>query len=300
VPDQINKLNQQFTYFCFVGNCWAWATRDETAYAKLLILLRLWLSLWRNAVVFFTLFSVTLSGMAQQTMPPKSGITYAGADIRALQADDFANPGMLWVTRGEKLWNTAAGSSGKSCASCHQDAAVSMRGVSARYPRVDAKVGKLINIEGRINTCREQNQEAEPLRYETEELLALTSYVAHQSRGMKIAVVDDATTRPYLEHGREIYFRRQGQINLNCAHCHVQNAGRKLLAETISEGHGNGYPTYRLEWQSIGSLHRRLRACYYGVRAAMPAFGSDELLDLELYLARRGTGLTVETPAVRR
>ncbi len=265
-----------------------------------MILLRLLLSPGRNAVVFFTLFSLIPPGIAQQTVPPKSGITYAGADIRTLQADDFANPGMLWVTRGEKLWSTAAGGNGKSCAACHQDAAASMRGVSARYPRIDGGTGKLINIEGRINACRERHQAAGPLRYETEELLALTAYVAHQSRGMKVAVADDAGTRPHFERGREIYFRRQGQMNLNCAQCHVQNAGRRLLAETISEGHGNGYPAYRLEWQSIGSLQRRLRACYFGVRAAMPAFGSDELLDLEFFLARRAAGLTVETPAVRR
>jgi len=97
-----------------------------------------------------------------------------------------------------------------------------------------------------------------------------------------------------------VYYRRQGQINLACTHCHERNAGRRLLAETISEGHGNAYPAYRLEWQSVGSLHRRLRACYFGVRAGMPAFGADELLDLELFLAVRASGLQVETPGVRR
>lgn len=217
-----------------------------------------------------------------------------------MQADDFANPGMLWVARGEKLWNAPSGRNKQSCAVCHQDAASSMKGVAARYPRIDPATGKVINIEGRINACRERNQAADPLQYESEELLALAAYVAYQSRGMPVTVAADAATRPHLDHGREIYYRRQGQMNLACTHCHEQNAGRKLLADTISEGHGNAYPAYRLEWQSVGSLHRRLRACYYGVRAVMPAFGSDELLDLELYLARRAAGLTVETPGVRR
>lgn len=251
------------------------------------------------------MFAATLGGgvfaVEPQRLPaPKSGIAYAGADIRAMQADDFANPGMLWVARGEKLWKTPAGLSNKSCAACHQDASSSMKGIAARYPRIDAASGKVINIEGRINNCRERNQTAEPLQYESEELLALTAYVAQQSRGMPVAVVADAANRPHLDRGRDIYYRRQGQMNLACTHCHEQNAGRKLLADTISEGHGNAYPAYRLEWQAIGSLHRRLRACYYGVRTVMPAFGSDELLDLELYLARRATGLTVETPGVRR
>lgn len=244
-----------------------------------------------------TLGGGVFAAEAQRLPAPKSGIAYAGADVRAMQADDFANPGMLWVARGEKLWNTAAGRSNKSCATCHQDASSRMKGVAARYPRVDSASGKVINIEGRINACRERQQAADPLQYESEELLALTAYVAHQSRGMPVAVPADST---HFERGREIYYRRQGQMNLACTHCHEQNAGRKLLADTISEGHGNAYPAYRLEWQAIGSLHRRLRACYYGVRAVMPAFGSEELLDLELYLARRATGLTVETPGVRR
>lgn len=241
------------------------------------------------------------AGAADKAPPaPRSGISFASADIRALQADDFANPGMLWVARGEKLWGMAAGRNNQSCASCHQDAKSSMKGVAARYPRIDAATSRLFNLEGRINRCRKDQQEGEPLRYESEELLALTAYVAHQSRGLPLQVSVDDAARPYFERGRETYYRRQGQMNLACTHCHEQNAGRKLLADTISEGHGNAYPIYRLEWQSAGSLHRRLRACYFGVRAEQPAAGSAELVELELYLARRATGLAVETPGVRR
>jgi len=230
---------------------------------------------------------------------PRSGLEFASPDIRAMQADDFANPGMLWVTRGEKLWSAPAGRSAQSCASCHRDAATGMKGVAARYPRVEGANSKVVNLEVRINSCRTERQQADPLRYESEELLALTTYVAHQSRGLPLqpAAKEDQAA---LQRGHEIFHRRQGQMNLACTHCHVQNAGRKLLADTISEGHGNAYPVYRLEWQAVGSLQRRLRACYFGVRAEQPAFGADELLDLELYLARRGAGLKVETPGVRR
>src|SRR5258708_36268175 len=71
----------------------------------------------------------------------RSGISFAGADVRAMQSDDLANPGMLWVERGEKLWNAPAGASGTSCASCHGAAPSSMRGVAARYPKFDANAG---------------------------------------------------------------------------------------------------------------------------------------------------------------
>lgn len=232
--------------------------------------------------------------------PLKSGIEFASADLRKLQADEFANPAMLWVTRGGKLWSEAAGKSGKSCASCHQDARASMKGIAARYPRVDAAAARLVGLEGRINLCRERNQQAAPLKPESGELLALTAYVAHQSRGVPVAVTLDAQNRKYLDRGRELYHTRIGQMNLACAHCHDRNWGKKLAAETISQGHGNAYPAYRLEWQSVGSLARRIRACYFGLRAEMPPYGAPELLDLELYLAWRGSGLPIETPGVRR
>jgi sulfur-oxidizing protein SoxA len=230
----------------------------------------------------------------------KSGIEFASDDLRRLQADDFANPGMLWVVRGEKLWSEPAGKGAKSCASCHQDARKSMKGVAARYPRVDPGAARLINLEGRINLCRARNQQAEELEYESDGLLALTAYVAHQSRGARVAVALDMQNRRNFEHGRELFFTRIGQLNLACTHCHDWNWGKKLAAETISQGHGSAYPAYRLEWQAVGSLQRRIRACYSGVRAEMPPYGAQELLDLELYLAWRGNGLPVEAPGARR
>lgn len=236
----------------------------------------------------------------QKPQPLKSGIEFASEEVRAMQQDDFANPGMLWVVRGEKLWNEPAGTSGKSCAACHGDAKASMKGVATRYPKINPGAGRLVNIEGRINLCRERNQGAEPLKYETDELLALTAYVAQYSRGMPVAVTVDWQNRNHFERGRDLYYRRVGQLNLSCSHCHDKNWGRKLLAETMSQGHGNDYPAYRLEWQTVGSLERRVRACFFGVRAEMPSYGAQELLDLELYLAWRAGGLPIETPGVRR
>jgi sulfur-oxidizing protein SoxA len=244
------------------------------------------------------LVSAAFGAEPQRPSPLKSGIEFAGAEVRALQQDDFANPGMHWVARGEKLWNTPAGKSAKSCAACH--AGASMKGVAPRYPKIDPGAARLVNLEGRVNLCRTRNQDAEPLRVESEELLALTAYVAYQSRGMPVNVAMDWQNRKNFERGREFYYRRLGQMNLSCAHCHERNWGRKLLAETISQGHGNDYPAYRLEWQTMGSLHRRFRSCLYGIRAEMLPAGSPEYLDLELFLAWRAKGLLIETPGVRR
>jgi sulfur-oxidizing protein SoxA len=236
----------------------------------------------------------------ERPSPLKSGIEFTSGQVRALQRDDVENPGMLWVTRGESMWQTVTGTAGQSCAGCHQRAETSMKGVAARYPLYDAAAGRVVNLENRINMCRTQHQGAEPLVYESDDMLGLSAYVAYQSRGLPVAGVIPEALRASFERGRERYRTRIGQMNLACMHCHQQNWGRTLLAQTISQGHGNAYPAYRLEWQSLGSLQRRLRACYFGVRAEMPPYQAAELLELEVYLAWRGRGLPIEAPGVRR
>lgn len=237
---------------------------------------------------------------AWRPSPLKSGLELASRDIQSMQNDDFSNSGMLWVARGEKLWNTGAGRDDKSCADCHGEAAGSMKGVAARYPVVDRGSARLMNVEQRIQQCQTRRQSTTPFAYESDELLSLTAYVRHQSRGLPVRVEIDLNNRTYFERGRALYTRRVGQLNLACTHCHDSNWGRKLGPETISQGHGNAYPIYRLEWQTLGSLQRRFRSCLSGVRAEMLPYGAQEYLDLELYLAWRGNGLSVETPGVRR
>lgn len=258
----------------------------------------------RNRLIV-VLFAASISAgvMAQSAVRPvplKSGIEFTGAEVRALQNDEFANPGMLWVTRGATAWEQPAGGENRSCAGCHGDAAKSMKGAAMRYPQIDKADGGLINLEGRIQQCREQRQNAAPLKYESEELLGLTSYIRMQSNGMPPNISIEGAARRHFEQGRDLYYKRVGQMNLACAHCHQDNWGKKLGPETISQGHGNPYPIYRLEWQTMGSLHRRFRSCLSGVRAEMLPQGAPEYLNLELYLAWRSGNLPIEAPGVRR
>jgi L-cysteine S-thiosulfotransferase len=229
----------------------------------------------------------------------KSGYDFMGPDSRAMQDDDTANPGMFWVLDGEALWKRKAGVADKSCADCHGDAATSMRGVAARYPAFDAARGRPVDLEQRINICRADQQKAAPLPFESKELLALTAFIGRQSRGMPIEAGNDERAKPFVEAGRELFNRRQGQLNLSCAQCHDDNWGQKLAGAPIPQGHANGYPIYRLEWQTLGSLQRRLRNCLVGMRAESYAIGASEYVDLELFLMWRARGMKVETPAVR-
>ena len=258
----------------------------------------------RRARARLALAAALAAGVAlaqERAIPPgelRSGSAFLGSDLRALQNDEFANPGMLWVERGEKLWREPVGKKSIACAGCHKDE--SMRGASASYPKIDKASGKLLNLESRINRCRTERMGTEALRYESEELLALTAYIARQSLGLPLKVGIDGAARSHFGAGRASYKLRRGQMNLSCAHCHDAQWGKRLLSETISQGHPNAYPTYRMEWQTMGSLQRRIRACLSGIRAEMLPYGSQEYLDLELFLVWRAQGLPIETPGVRR
>jgi L-cysteine S-thiosulfotransferase len=240
-------------------------------------------------------------GLAGEPPPSerRSGFADMSRESQAMQEDDAANPGMLWVLEGEALWTEPAGPAGRSCATCHGDAGSSMRGVAARYPAFDAGQGRPVDLEGRIILCREARRGAPPLARESRELLALTAYVAHQSRGVPITAGEDPRLEPFRARGEALFRQRQGQLNLSCANCHDDNWGKHLGGNVIPQAHPTGYPLYRLEWQGLGSLQRRLRNCMTGVRAEPYAYGSPEYVDLELHLMRRARGLPVETPAVR-
>jgi sulfur-oxidizing protein SoxA len=238
-------------------------------------------------------------GLPAAADPRRSTYDDMSPEIRAMQDDDMANPASLWVNDGETLWSQPAGAAQKSCADCHGDAATSMKGVAARYPAFDTSRGKPVDLEARINHCHETRQDAPAFAPESRDLLALTAFVGRQSRGLPITTGDDPRLAPFITTGRAIFKRRQGQLNLSCAICHDDNAGKRLAGALIPQAHPTGYPIYRLEWQSLGSLARRLRNCMVGMRAEPYAAGSDEFVALELFLMARARGMVMETPAVR-
>jgi len=253
-----------------------------------------------KARLLLLLGAAAATAAAQAPAPERrSGYDFMARETRAMQDDDATNPGMLWVLDGEALWRAGAGASGKSCADCHGDAAKSMRGVAARFPGFDLSARKLVDLDQRINLCRAQKQKAPAFPPESRELLALSAYLGRQSRGLPIDIAVPEPAKPLLEAGRAAFRRRQGQLNLACAQCHDALAGEKLGGSPIPQAHPTGYPIYRLEWQGMGSLQRRLRNCMIGVRAEPYAYGAPEYVELEYYLMWRARGMKLETPAVR-
>lgn len=128
---------------------------------------------------------------------------------------------------------------------------------------------------------------------------ASRSLVSHASRGLPITPDADPRLSPWRDRGRQRFTQRIGQLNLSCAQCHDDQAGGKLGGSPIPQGHPTGYPVYRLEWQALGSLQRRMRNCLSGVRAEPFPEGAMAWTELELYLKQRAAGMPLEAPAVR-
>jgi sulfur-oxidizing protein SoxA len=229
----------------------------------------------------------------------RSGFDFMTPQVQAMQQDDATNPAMLWVQDGASMWERPAGANQRSCMSCHGDAATSMRGVAARYPAFDAKLKRPIDLSERIDRCRVEHQQAPALARESQEQLGLLGFIALQSRGMPIAPPGDARLKPATDRGEQLFKQHMGQLDFSCAQCHDDHAGQRLGGSVIPQAHPTGYPLYRLEWQGMGSLQRRLRSCMAGVRAEPFAYGSQELVELELYLNRRAAGMKLDAPAVR-
>ncbi|MDQ2633219.1 MAG: sulfur oxidation c-type cytochrome SoxA [Pseudomonadota bacterium] len=229
-----------------------------------------------------------------------SGWLFREAETRELEADSFQNPGMLYVERGEEIWNTVEGAAGKSCASCHEDASVTMAGIAAHYPKWDAETKRPINIELQIDKCRVGNMALEPYKFDSDDQKALTTFIKYQSLGEPVKLdLTEGEMQSWWDSGKEHYYKRTGQLNFACASCHEANAGQYIRADHLSQGQANGFPTYRLKQADMVSLHNRFRGCIRDTRAEFPAAFSDELMALEVYVTWRGTGLSVETPSVR-
>lgn len=230
----------------------------------------------------------------------RSGYEFLQPETQSLQNDEFANPGFLWVDKGRALFNQSPENGMRACSSCHSSDSQPVSASAAHYPAIDEKTGKLVNLEARINLCRERYQAFAPLQYESDELLGLTAYLSHLAQGEPISVNIEGPAKAYYDAGEDYFFLRKGQFNLACSQCHNEQWGKKLRGDTISQGHGNAFPAYRMEWQTFGSLHRRMRDCDAGIRAEPLEYGSETYTAVELYLAKRAEGLSMESPGVRR
>jgi sulfur-oxidizing protein SoxA len=227
-----------------------------------------------------------------------SGWHFRGDETRLMQADDFDNPGMIFVEQARDAWNEVEGTEGKSCASCHNEPE-SLAGVRAVYPKWNEEAGEVRTLEMQVNDCRVNQMGAEELKYTSVPMQSMVSLISSVSRGMPVNVAIDGPAQETWEKGKEIYYTRFGQLELACANCHEDNYGNMIRADHLSQGQINGFPVYRLKNTKLNAAHDRFKGCIRDTRAETFAPGSPEFVALELYVASRGNGLSVEGPSVR-
>ncbi len=227
-----------------------------------------------------------------------SGWIYRTSETQALQMDDFDNPSFVFVDVALDLWDKVDGSEGKACSSCHTGGPEEFAGLTASMPRVNA-AGNLETTTELVNNCRTQRMGAEPWKYSGGQMSAMTALIGLQSRGMKVNVAVDGAAAPFWQSGKELYYTRVGQLDIACSNCHEDNFGVMIRADHLSQGQINGFPTYRLKNAKMNTTHGRFKGCMKNIRATPYKEGGDEFKALELYVASRGNGLTVETPSVR-
>jgi L-cysteine S-thiosulfotransferase len=226
-----------------------------------------------------------------------SGSVYLSKQMQELQNDATRNPVSLWQERGQSLWQG-------QCKSCHGEISTLKRS-AVTFPRLSPDGKSLVNLEDQIVRCQSrQNPTVNTI--ESEEVLSLSTALHYVAKNEPIAVVAPVSTlaseqwQTRLKNGETLYQTRIGRMNLACMHCHDQKVGAQMRADTISQGHPTGFPIYRMSWQTMGTIDRRLRACYSGVQAAIPPAGSTDLRDLELYLKVRADGMPLDGPSIRR
>ncbi|MGV6840643.1 MAG: sulfur oxidation c-type cytochrome SoxA [Planktomarina sp.] len=225
-----------------------------------------------------------------------SGWRFRTKETQELEMDDFDNPGFVFVDQAIVAWSAADGSEGKACASCHSDVA-EFAGLRTTLPRVED--GKLVSMENLINKCRTDRMGAKAWKWSGGDMTAMTALIGSQSRGLPMNVSVDGDAAPFFEQGKEIFYTRVGQLDLACSNCHEDNYGVMIRADHLSQGQINGFPTYRLKNAKLNSIHGRFKGCMKNVRAEPYKEGGPEFQALELYVAARGNGLSVESPSVR-
>lgn len=241
-----------------------------------------------------------LGGTGIAAAEPVSGFDFLDESTRAMQDDDFANPGMVAVDRGSELFHELREAEVHSCSSCHDEGGTGLDPKAiARYPVFDPSLGGLVTLQERLNHCWEIHLDRFPLTPGHSDLIALETFVRHLAKGEAVNVQIDGDMAPLLARGEALYKTRFGQLDMACQHCHEQHQGQMLRGQRLSQGQANGFPEYRLGKGRITSFQERLSECFRSFRAEPFEAGSEEANLFELYVTARGNGLPIETPAVR-
>ena len=247
-----------------------------------------------DALSTFTQSKTVSSSEKVDAQPIASGL----AQLQSIQA---MSPISLWIDEGKRRWE-------KDCIACHTLEKVVRS--APTFPKLDS-AQKLINLEDQIAVCRQRvDKTLRPTRSsfsnEDNPTLELSTFLHDAARQLPIHITPPSNSNhvagwtKHLAEGESLFKTRIGNMNLSCQQCHIGKVGTSMRAQRINAGHPTGFPAYRVSWQGLGSVERRIRACYSGVQAQIPAQQDIRLRQLELHLKMRAQGMPLEGPSIRQ
>ena len=202
------------------------------------------------------------------------------------------------IEAGRRIWDTPF-RNGRRFADCFADGG---RNVVGNYPYYDAAAGRVITFEAALNRCLKDNGEPEMAYGQRSPMGVLTAYARTLSDGMRMNVkVDSPAARAHFEAGRDLFFRRIGQLNAACAGCHLHHAGSTMRMEIISPalGHATHWPIFR-GGEELMTFQGRFKRCMEQMRAVPFGYDSGEWNDLEYFLSYLSNGIPLKSSVMRK
>jgi len=228
------------------------------------------------------------------------------------------NPADLFEARGEELWKTPRGPKKASLEQCDLGLGAGvLKGAFAQLPRYFADTDRVQDLESRLVTCRVSLQGIDPAEAvrnpfsapgRPSDMEALASFVAGQSRGMKLAApLRHPKEIEAFQTGEQLFYRRAGPHDFACVSCHGENGKRIRLQELpkLTDPHDaqkifTTWPAYRVSQGSVRTMQHRLYDCYWQMRHPQMDYISEASIALEVFMAKYANGGEIQAPGLKR
>lgn len=202
------------------------------------------------------------------------------------------------IEKGETLYNKKF-ANGNSLTTCFPDTKV-----TGNYPYFDEKKKQLVSLTSAVNDCLRANGEAE-WNTQKGDMANFQAYLASTTTeaGKKVDIkILSADAKKAYENGKEYYYSQKGYLKLSCAECHIQGAGVRVRNEKLSPltGQMTHFPVYRLKWDELGTIERRISGCIVDQGQVSPKDESTQMKELLYFLAYMSNGMAVDGPDVRK
>lgn len=228
------------------------------------------------------------------------------------------NPAELWEAAGEELWKKPAGPKNASLEQCDLGKGPGVtKGAYAELPRYFKDASKVMDLEQRLAWCRvtlqgltEQDAKKVPFSSsgKPSEIERLAAFLTGESRGVKMNVqLAHPEEKRVYALGEKMFYYRGGAYDFACATCHAADGQRirlqdlpNLLTEKGAQAAYTTWPAYRVSQGEVRTMQHRLYDCLRQQRFPEPAYGSDVITALTMFLARNANGGTYDGPAMKR